>query len=221
MFFWARFDPTGNYALVSGNASSRPSGRPFVIAVDTGEVSGPISRSFDARAGDIAPLDGKLWVPDGRYENFVLVVDCRTGEIKKVRITSTTARVVRLRFSHDGGSLFATGSNGTVTRCDHDGSAIWSMSLAEYGQYTNALTQIFLNESGSHLCVPLAASKRSEWGEDIIISADKGQVERTIVRHQGPPAILAADWFGDRLLTHTGEIIDFFNGSVLSSVNPR
>jgi hypothetical protein len=188
-----------------------------MIDVETGEVSGPLSRNFDARAGDIDPLDGKLWAPDGRSENFLLSVDCHTGAIKKIRITATTGRVVRLRFSRDGDSLFATGSNGTVVCCDRDGSAIWSTSLAEYGQ--SAQTQLLLNELGSHLCVPLASSKQSQWGEDIIISADKGRVEKTIVRHRGPPARLATDWFGDHLLTYTGEIIDFFDGKVVGNVN--
>jgi len=219
MLFWVRFDPTGTCALISGNASRRPSGRPFVIDVKTGEVSGPISRHFDARGGDIDPRDGKLWAPDGRSEDALLSVDCHTGEIKKIRINATTGRVMRVRFSHDGNSLFATGSNGTVTRCDRDGAAIWSTSLAEYG--LNALTDLLLNESGSHLCVPLASSKRSRWGEDIIMSADKGQVEKTIVRHQGPPARLAADWFGDHLLTYSGEIIDFFDGKVVGNVNSK
>jgi hypothetical protein len=56
-----------------------------MIDVETGEVSGPLSRNFDARAGDIDPLDGKLWAPDGRSENFLLSVDCHTGAIKKIR----------------------------------------------------------------------------------------------------------------------------------------
>jgi hypothetical protein len=218
MFFWARLDPTGKYALVSGNASRRPSGRPFVIDLDTGEVGRPISGNLDARAGDIDPLDGKVWAPDGRYENSVLSVDCRNGEIKKVRIP-IGGTAIRLRFSHDGASLFVTGSNSTVIRCDRDGSPIWSAGLAEYGDI--ALTDILLNESCSHLCVPLASSKRSQWGEDMIISVDKGEVEKTIVRHRGPPARLATDWFGDRLLTHSGEIIDFFSGEVLGTAIPK
>jgi len=219
MLFWTRFDPTGTCALISGNASRRPSGRPFVIDVETGEVSGPISRHFDARRGDIDPLDGKLWAPDGGSENVLLSVDCHTGAIKKIRITTTTGRVMRVRFSHDGNSLFATGSNSSVTCCDRNGAAIWSTSLVEYGQ--NALTDLLLNESGSHLCVPLVSTKRSGWGEDIIVSADKGQVEKTIVRHQGPPARLAADWFGDHLLTYSGEITDFFDGKVVGNVNSK
>ena len=59
------------------------------------------------------------------------------------------------------------------------------------------------------------------WGEDIIVSADKGRVEKTLVRHQGPPARLAADWFGDHLLTYTGEIVDFFDGKVVGNVNSK
>ena len=133
-------------------------------------------------------------------------------------MAAETGIIGRLRFSHDGGSLFMTGWNNTVTRCDRDGSAVWSISLAEYEP--RAISEIFFNESGSHLCVPLVGSKASSWGEDIVISADKGQIERTIIRHKGPPARLAADWFGDRLLTHGGEIIDFFNGSVLGNLYP-
>ena len=213
MFFWTRFDPTGQYALISGT----PAHRPLVIEVNTGEVSEPIAHYLDARVGDIDPLDGKLWAPDGRYDHSVLSADCRTGEIRRVKIPAI-GRVTRVRFAHDGASMFVIGSNNVVMRCDRDGSAIWSMSVAEYGE--RPLGGILLNESGSHLCVTLAASKQSKWGEDIIISTDRGHLEKTIVRHQGPPARLATDWFGDRLLTHTGEIIDFFSGEVVGNVNP-
>jgi hypothetical protein len=57
--------------------------------------------------------------------------------------------------------------------------------------------------------------------EDMIISVDKGEVEKAIVRHRGPPARLASDWFGDRLLTHSGEVVDFFSGEVLGTAVPR
>lgn len=142
---------------------------------------------------------------------------CGNGEIKKVRIQSEGS-VRYLRFSHDGASLFVANSK-TISRCARDGSVIWSTSLAEYGAL--AVTRILSNESGSHVCVPLSATKRAEWGEDIIISVDKGKIEKTIVRHRGPPARLATDWFGDRLLTHTGEIVDFFSGEVVGNVNPK
>jgi hypothetical protein len=212
--FWTRFDPSGNYALVSG----QPNHRPFVIEVNSGDVSEQIGRHLDARFGDIDPLDGRLWAPDGRADNVLLSVDCRTGEIKKVGIP-LAGRAVRLRFAHDGACLFVTGSNNVIICCDRDGSMIWSTSLAEYGERTPSL--VLSNESGSHLCATLVASKRSEWGEDIIISADRGSIEKAIVRHRGPPARLATDWFGDHLLTYTGEIIDFFSGEVVGNVNPR
>ena len=213
MFFWIRFDPSGKYALVSGNAANNP----FVIEVDAGEVGAKTKRSFDARTGDIDPVDGRLWAPDTRYDNSVLSVDCRTGEIERIKIPAI-GRAARVRFSHDGASIFVLGANKSVTRCDRNGSAIWSTSLAEYGQIP--LSETLFNESGSHLCVPIAQTKQSKWGEDIIMSMDKGHVEKTVVRHQGPPARLATDWFGDRLLTHAGEIIDFFSGEVVGNVKP-
>jgi hypothetical protein len=215
MFFWARFDPSGNYALVSGDAARR---RPFVIEVNTGDVREQIAQNLDARSGDIDPLDGRLWAPDGRTDNFLLSVDCRTGDIKKIRIP-LGGRAARVRFAHDGASLFVIGSNNVIMCCDRDGSIIWSTNFAEYGENIPAF--VLSNESGSHLCAPLWKSRRSAWGEDIIISADKGHVEKTIVRHGGPPARLATDWFGDHLLTYSGEIIDFFTGKVIGSVNPR
>lgn len=104
MFFWARFDPSGNHALVSGDGRKRP----FVIEVNTAVVGPELRQNFDARSGGIDPLDGRLWVPDGRANNL-LSVDCRTGEIKKVKVP-LAGMVTRVRFARDGASLFVTGS---------------------------------------------------------------------------------------------------------------
>jgi hypothetical protein len=89
------------------------------------------------------------------------------------------------------------------------------VSLAEYGEKTPAF--ILSNESGTQLCATLWSSRRSAWGEDVIISAKEGHVEKTIVRRKGPPARLATDWFGDHLLTHSGEIIDFYSGKAMAA----
>jgi hypothetical protein len=212
MFFWTRFDPSGNYALVSGDGRKRP----FLIEVNTGVVGAQLRQNFDARSGDIDPLDGRLWVPDGRANNL-LSVDCRTGEIKKVEVP-LAGMVTRVRFAHDGTSLFVAGSHYDILCCDRDGSMIWSTSLADYAK-KNAPSTILSNESGTHICASLWESKRSEWGEDIIISAKDGRVEKTILSHKGPPARLAKDWFGDRLLTYAGEIIDFYSGEMIGRVN--
>jgi hypothetical protein len=211
MFFWTRFDPSGSYALVSGDGRKRP----FVIDVNTGDVSVQIKQNCEARRGAIDPLDGRLWVPDGRINNL-LSVDCRTGEIRKVSVP-LSGMVTHARFAHDGASLFVIGSNSDVLCCDRHGSMIWSTSLAEYSEKPPAL--ILSNESGTHICAALWQSKRSEWGEDVIIAANDGHVEKTIVRHKGPPARLATDWFGDHLLTYAGEIIDIFSGKMIGSVN--
>lgn len=107
-----------------------------------------------------------------------------------------------------------------VLHCDRDGSTIWSTNLAEYAKIGPVAT-ILSNEFGTHIRASLWESKRSEWGEDIIISAKDGRVEKTIPSHKGPPARLATDWFGDRLLTHAGEIIDFFSGEMIGNVKSR
>ena len=78
---------------------------------------------------------------------------------------------------------------------------------------------ILFNESGSHLCLPISATQRSGWGEDLIIAADSGRVETAVVRQKGPPARLAADWFGDHLLTHRAEVVDFFTGAVVDRLD--
>ncbi|MCY1438308.1 hypothetical protein D9M71_545020 [compost metagenome] len=90
---------------------------------------------------------------------------------------------------------------------------MWSRDIGEYGQ-VGAGTILF-NESATHLCLPISATQRSNWGEDIILAADSGQIETTVVRHKGPPGRLAADWFGDQLLTHRLEVVDFFSGAVV------
>ncbi|MCE6982855.1 WD40 repeat domain-containing protein, partial [Pseudomonas frederiksbergensis] len=59
------------------------------------------------------------------------------------------------------------------------------------------------------------ATQHSNWGEDVIIATASGQTETTVVRQKGPPGRLAADWFGDRLLTHRLEVVDFFTGDVV------
>jgi hypothetical protein len=131
MFFWARFDPSGNYALLSGDGDATR--RPFVIEVNTGDVREQIGRNLDASFGDIDPLDGRLWAPDGGTDDFLLSVGCCTGNIKKIRIP-LGGRATRVRFAHDGASLFVIGSNNVISCCDRDGSIVWSTNLTEYGE---------------------------------------------------------------------------------------
>ena len=207
--YWTRFDPSGRYALVGvGNEKKRP----VIIDLDSGECSEPIARNVDARFGSIDPVQGKLWAPDERAGNRLLTVDCATGEIAKVTL-KLDAKVKSLRFSRDGQYLFVTGENNRLLCCDRTGATRWSRDIGEYGQI--GAGTILFNESGSHLCLPISATQRSNWGEDIILAADSGQTETTVIRQKGPPGRLAADWFGDRLLTHRLEVVDFFSGEVV------
>ncbi|MCE5984866.1 YncE family protein [Pseudomonas sp. LF19] len=207
--YWSHLDPNGRYALVGvGNDKKRP----VVIDLDSGECSEPIARNVDARFGCIDPVQGKLWAPDERASNSVLTVDCASGEINKITL-ALDAKVRSLRFSRDGQYLFVTGENNRLLCCDRNGATLWSRDIGEYGQ-VGAGTILF-NESATHLCLPISATQRSNWGEDIILAADSGQIETTVVRHKGPPGRLAADWFGDQLLTHRLEVVDFFSGAVV------
>lgn len=210
--WWCRFDPTGSYALVSTYNIKR---RPVIVEVETGEFSHPIARDVDARYGDIDPLDGRLWACDERAKDTILSVDCRTGELRKIKIR-LGSQVATLRFSVDGNLLFIVGRNGTLICCDRHGSTLWSQTVSEHGEVRG--TNIFLNESGSHLCLPILETKRSEWGEDLIVSTGSGRIERSIIRHRGPPARLDANWIGDCALTYAGEIVDFFSGEVVSKL---
>ncbi|QBF27278.1 WD40 repeat domain-containing protein [Pseudomonas tructae] len=211
--YWTRFDPSARYALVSvGNGKKRP----VVIDLNSGECSEPIARDADARFGSIDPVQGKLWAPDERASNSVLVVDCASGEISKVALP-LEAKVKNLRFSRDGQYLFVVGENHRLLCCDRDGAVRWARDMSEIGQ--TGAGKIFFNESGSHLCLPLSSTQRSDWGEDIIIAAGSGRIENTVVRQKGPPARLAADWFGDRLLTHRLEVVDFFTGAVIDTIH--
>ncbi|WP_333975859.1 hypothetical protein [Burkholderia cepacia] len=87
-----------------------------------------------------------------------------------------------------------------------------SRDMGEFGEVRS--TNILFNESGSQLCLPLPETARCNWAEDRVIDSHTGAVEHAIQRHRGPPARLAADWFGDRLLTHGREIVDFYTGKV-------
>ncbi|WP_301838530.1 hypothetical protein [Burkholderia cepacia] len=118
----------------------------------------------------------------------------------------------RLRFARDGSVMFVASDTNQLLCCDRNGSVVWSRDIGEFGEIRSA--NILFNESGSHLCLPLPETARCNWGEDLVIDAHTGAVEHAIQRHRGPPAGLAADWFGDRLLTHGGEIVDFYTGKV-------
>ncbi|WP_208102018.1 hypothetical protein [Burkholderia sp. D-99] len=209
--FWTRLDPSGRYALVSA-FKSNDRGRPVVIDLDTGEYSDPIARDLDARFGDVDPVEGLLWAPDERTKNSVLTVNCRSGEINKINLP-VGGKVKRLRFARDGSVVFVAGDNNQLLCCDRDGSAVWSRDIGEFGEIRSA--NMLFNESGSHFCLPLSETARCNWGEDLVIDSHTGAVEHAIQRHRAPPARLAADWFGDRLLTHGGEIVDFYTGKVM------
>ncbi|WP_255263660.1 YncE family protein [Pseudomonas aegrilactucae] len=213
--FWSRFDRSGRYALVSVFNGKK---RPVIIDLQTGEHSEPIARDLDARFGCIDPLDGKLWVPDERARNRVLTVDCASGEINRLTVP-IDAKVQRLRFSRDGQHVFVAGKNNRLICCDRDGATVWSKDISEHG-HVGAGTMLF-NESGSHLCLPISQTQRCNWGEDMIIAADTGRTENMILRHKGPPGRLAADWFGDHLLTYSAEIVDFFTGAVVDRLDLR
>jgi hypothetical protein len=186
-----------------------------VIDLDAGEYSDPIARNLDARFGDVDPVDGRLWAPDEKAGNSALVVDCRSGEMTKVSLPAG-GKIRRLRFARDGSEVFVTGDNDRLLCCDRKGSIVWSRDIGEFGEILSA--EILFNESGSHLCLPLSGTARCDWGEDLVIDSRTGAVEHAIQRHRGPPARLAADWFGDRLLTYGGEIVDFYTGSVIDAL---
>ncbi len=210
--FWTRFDPSGRYALASAFNGKR---RPVVIDLQSGECSDPIARDLDARFGDMDPVDGGLWAPDERTRDAVLAVDCRSGDIRKVKLPLGD-RISRVRFSQDGAVLYVTGANNRLLCCDRDGAVLWSRDIGEYGEVRAG--NIHFNEGGTHLCLPLSETPRSNWGEDLIVDARTGAVEHAVLRHRGPPARLASDWFGDRLLTHGGEIVDFHTGALVGQL---
>lgn len=209
MSSWCRFDPSGCYALVSTKK------RPVVVEVDSGEFSDPIARHVDARYGDIDPLDGRLWACDERSKDTILSVDCRTGDIAKIKVR-LGAQASMLRFAADGSCIFIAGRNGVLICTDRDGSTLWSQDFSDYGEVRGG--RIRLNESGSHLCLPISETKQSEWGEDLIISTKSGRIESSIIRHRGPPARLWADWLGDCALTYAGEIVNFFTGQIVDKL---
>ncbi|MDR2307914.1 MAG: hypothetical protein LBE53_12065 [Paucimonas sp.] len=210
--FWSRFAPSGRHALVSAFNGKK---RPVVIDLDSGAHGAPIARDLDARFGDIDPLQGHLWAPDERTRNRLLKVDCASGEVTSVSLAMGD-KIQNLRFARDGQHLFAVGCNSRLLCCDRDGATVWSVDLSEYGHL--GAGQLFYNESASHLCLPVSSTPRSNWGEDLIIATANGHLENTVVRHKGPPSRLAADWFGNRLLTHGAEVVDFFTGEVLDQL---
>jgi hypothetical protein len=212
MSWWCRFDPSGLYALVNTYTITT---RPVVVEVDSGEFSDPIARDVDARDGDVDPVDGRLWAGDDRSKDTILSVDCRTGDIAKIKVR-LGAQVATLRFAADGSCLFVAGRNGVLNCSDRDGSTLWSLDFSDYGEIRGQ--RMLLNESGSHLCLPIPATKQCEWGEDLIISTKNGRIERSIIRHRGPPARLWTDWVGDCALTYTGEIVNFFTGEVIDEL---
>ncbi|MFJ1299299.1 YncE family protein [Pseudomonadota bacterium AL_CKDN230030165-1A_HGKHYDSX7] len=206
--FWTRLDPGGRFALAS---VFNGKGKPVVIDLETGEHSAPLSRDADARFGDIDPIGGRLWAPDDRAKDAVLRIDCATGEVQK-QVFKAGDKIKRLRFSRDGAFVYVGCANQHLLCFDRDGVQVWSANLGEIGAFH--ATEIYFNESGSHLCVSLGATPRSSWGEDLVLSAATGVVDCAIERHRGPPARLASDWFGDQVLTHTGEILDFYTGAL-------
>lgn len=207
--YWARFDPSARYALVSAFNGKK---RPVIIDLDTGEHSAPIARDVDARFGSIDPLEGTLWAPDERARNSVLTVDCATGEVNKVAV-SMEAKIRSLRFSRDGQYVFLTGENNRLLCCDRDGVTVWAKDVSAYGHV--GAGKILFNESASHLCLPTSPTDHSTLSGDLIIATASGHTENAIM----PKARLAADWFGDHLLTHRGEVVDFFTGAIVSKLD--
>lgn len=209
---WSVLDPDGRYALVGTlNATARP----LVMDTATCDPVATARPGIDARFGELDPVEGRLWVPHTRFDSTVLSVDCATGSTNKVRLPAGN-RIMRIRFARDGSSLLAVGEKGTLSRHRRDGSVVWLIDVSGIGRV--GAGDLFLNETGSHLLLSLPESKNSEWGEDVIVGTDRGHVEQTIPKHRGPPARLAADWFGDHLLTHAGEIVDFFSGRVVEKL---
>jgi hypothetical protein len=161
-------------------------------------------------------MDGSLWAPDQSAKNSILSVHCSTGEITRTSVR-LGAKAQNVRFSPDGNLLFITAKGGPIICCDREGSTIWSQPLADFGGV--GATHLLLTESGSHLCLPILQTPRSEWGEKVIIEAKTGRIERSRVGHKGPPAQLARDWMGDCCLTYTGEIVDMFTGEILNQLS--
>jgi hypothetical protein len=210
---WSIFAPDGQYALV-GTLNGKA--RPVVMDAATCEILATMPRNIDARYGDVAPGDGMLWVPDSRAEGALLVVDCATGGFGRIRVP-VGARITRVRFTRDGSSIIVVSEKGILSRCGLDGAAIWTVDISGIGKVGAA--NLFLNESGSHILLSLPASVNSAWGEDIVVETKRGLVEANIIRSQAPPARLAGDWFGDCLLTHAGEIVDFFSGAIVDRLS--
>ena len=203
---WSVFDPAGRFALVG---TLTMMGGSIVMDAATCAPVTTKRAGVDARFGGIDPIEGRLWVPHTHLKDTVLSVDCATGSVAKVRLAAGS-RIVRVRFAHDGASLLAVGEKGTLSRHGRDGSLIWSVDVSELGSV--GAGDLFLNEDGSHVLLSLLSSKNSESGEDLVVGMARGTVERTILRHRGPPARLMADWFGNHVLTYAGEIVDFFTG---------
>ncbi|MGR3897055.1 YncE family protein [Pseudomonas sp. 1176_21] len=207
--YWARFDPSARYALVSVANGKK---RPVIIDLDSGEHSDPVERDVDARFGSIDPLQGRLWAPDERARNGVLTVDCASGEVGRVSVP-LEAKVRSLRFSRDGQYLFVTGENNRLLCCDREGATVWTRDVSAYGHVGSG--RILFNESGSHLCLPTSPTDSSTLAGNLIIATATGHTETTIM----PKARLAADWFGDHVLSHRGEVVDFFTGAIVAKLD--
>ncbi len=209
---WSIFEPAGRFALVG---TLNLTGGPVVLDTATGGAVASARAGIDARFGKVDPLDGRLWVPHTRFRGTVLCVDCATGGTAKLRLAIGSV-IVRVRFARDGTSLLAAAEQGTLSRHARDGSLIWSIDVSGIGPI--GAGDFFLNEAGSHVLLSLLASKNSEWGEDLVVDLASGTIAGTILRHRGPPARLMTDWFGDHVLTYTGELIDFFTGQVVGKL---
>ena len=209
---WSVFDPSGRRAL-TGILNGKE--RPVVMDTMNCEIVATMARKIDARYGAVDPVHGRLWVPDARSKNSLLSVDCATGELDQIAMPAV-AWAQRVRFTQDGASLLVLSQLGVLSRHERDGSMIWSMDMSKIGKI--GAGSMFLNEVASHLLISLPDSKNSRWGEDVVLNLDNGRVEVSIRRHQGPPARLASDWFGDRVLTYAGEIVDFFSGEVVGEL---
>ena len=212
---WSVLDPGGRRALV-GTINGK--GRPVVLDTAAGEVVATMAGDVGAAFGEADPVGGRLWAPDFGAENALLSVDCATGRFEAVT-AAVGGPVTRVRFTRDAGSLLIVGERGTLSRHDRDGSVIWSRDMSGIGRV--GAGDLFLNAAGSHVLLSLWETRNSEWGEDLVIELGRGQVERSITRHRGPPSRLAADWFGDGVLTYAGEIVDFFSGEVVGGISPE
>ncbi|MFK3647571.1 YncE family protein [Lysobacter enzymogenes] len=212
---WSVFDPSGQRALV-GTLNGKA--RPVTMDTATCEVLATMAREVDARNGEIDPDDGRLWVPDPRKADAVLRVDCADASAERVALAVGGA-VVRVRFARDGASLLVVGERGTLSRHARDGTTLWSLDFSAIGD--TGAGHLFLNQAGTHALLSLPASKRSGWGEDLVVELERGRIEANLLRQPGPPARLAADWFGDRVLSHAGEILDFFSGNIVAELGTQ